>query len=264
MLATAAKIAGFCLVVYLAVVVGMYLIQRRMMYFPGGALPPAPAGWREVTLDTDDGLTLAAWYHPAERGYTVAYFHGNGGGIDGRDGKVAPLIAAGHGVLLVEYRGYGGNPGEPTEAGLLADGRAAVAFLRGRGVKPDGIVLLGESLGSGVAVAMAAESPVAALILEAPFTSAAAAGQRAYPWLPVKWLIKDRFDSAARIKQVRAPVLIVHGQRDGVIPVGLGTELYRLANEPKQIVILPHAGHNDMTEHGLLEIELEWLRGLGR
>jgi fermentation-respiration switch protein FrsA (DUF1100 family) len=262
MLASAAKIAGFCLLVYLMVVAGLYLVQRRMMYFPAGTLPPAPPGWQAVRLDTADGLALAAWYYPAEGSYTIAYFHGNGGNIDMRVGKVAPLLAAGHGVLLVEYRGYGGNPGEPTEDGLLADGRAALAFLRGRGVKADRTVLLGESLGSGVAVALAAEAPVSALLLEAPFTSAADVGQRAYPWLPARWLIKDRFDSAARIGEVRAPVLIVHGAWDRVVPVDLGTALYRRANEPKQLVVLPRAGHNDMGEHGLLQIELEFLQRL--
>ena len=229
---TAIKIGTVLVVCYVGLVGCVYAIQRAMMYFPAGDLPsPAAAGapeMSEVRLKTADGLDLIAWYRPAAAAgkAAIVYFHGNGGHIGMRVYKVRPFLDAGYGLLLVSYRGYGGNPGSPSEEGLFMDGRAALAFLAERSVAPERTVLLGESLGSGVAVRMASEHAVGALLLEAPFTSAADVGQRAYPFLPVKLMIKDRFDSLAIIDQVRVPLLIVHGERDGVVPVPLGREVF--------------------------------------
>jgi len=263
------KIAIAVVLIYVVLVAGCTIIQRSLMYFPSGDLPtPADAGapaFEVVTLATDDGLELTSWYAPPAPGRAViVYFQGNGGHIAHRLFKVRAFLDAGYGVLLVGYRGYGGNPGSPSEEGLFADGRAALAFLADRDIAPEATVLLGESLGTGVAVYLASRQPVAAVILEAPFTSAAAVGQRAYPFLPVNQLIYDRFDSESRIGQVTAPVLIVHGRRDGVIPVDFGEALFAAANEPKEAHFLTNAGHNDMVEHGLLALELDFLaRRLG-
>ena len=235
------------------------------MYFPAAEMPsPAAAGVPEmaaVTLHTDDGLALISWYGAArEAGApTVVFFHGNAGNIAGRAYKVRPILDSGLGVLLVGYRGYGGNPGVPSEAGFFSDGRAALAFLAGQGVSAEAIVAFGESLGSGVAVNVASEQSVGAVILEAPFTSAADVGQRAYPFLPVRRLIRDRFDSLARIATISAPLLIVHGERDRVVPVELGRRLLAAASEPKEAVFLPGAGHNDTYEHGSIRVALKFL-----
>lgn len=252
-------------VIYIVVVGFTYAFQRSLMYFPATDLPPpiqvGVPEMTEVALRTADGLDLVAWYAAAPAGRpTIVYFHGNGGNIANRADRARTFIDNGYGVLLVSYRGYAGNPGKPNEDGLFADGRAALAFAREQGISADQLVLVGESLGSGVAVRMASESDVAALILEAPFTSAADTGQNAYPFLPVKLLIKDRFDSLSRIGQVRAPLLIVHGERDRVVPTKLGRRLFAAANEPKQGVFLPGAGHNDLAAYGLLDIERDFLR----
>lgn len=261
--------AGLLVVgIYVGLVGAMYLLQRKLMYFPIQALPPpAAAGAADmeaVRLTTDDGLDLVAWYKPAVSGAEIIYLHGNGGNISHRAAKIRPFLEAGHGVLLLSYRGYGGNPGTPTEAGLIADGHAAYDFLMKREVPQGRIVLLGESLGSGVAVAVAAIREVGAVILEAPFTSAAAVGQRAYPIFPVRWLIRDRFDSLSLIRRIGAPLLIVHGEDDRVVPAELGRELFEAAVEPKQGIFIPGADHNNLEVFGLQGYELDFLaRHLG-
>ena len=249
-------------VLYGGVVLAAVLAQRSLMYFPGPALPAPQEGFAAVTLATADGLALTSWYAaPATATHaTIVYFQGNAGTIADRAGKVRPFLADGHGVLLVGYRGYGGNPGSPTEQGLLQDGRAAVRYVLDKGVSSDRVVLLGESLGCGIAVKMAVEWPVAALILEAPFTSAAAVGQAAYPYLPVKWLIKDRFDSLGAIDRVTSSVLVIHGEQDRVVPVSHGRRLLAAAPSPKEGRFLAGDGHNDLSAHGAIDHERAFLR----
>ena len=261
----AAKILGVAVVGYALLLGGCYALQRSLMYFPATELPsPAAAGVAEmaaVALHTDDGLALTSWYAAARAPHapTVVYFHGNAGNIADRAYKVRPMLDRGLGVLLVGYRGYGGNPSAPSETGLFADGRAALDFLGGQGVPPERIVAFGESLGSGVAVRMASERRLGAVILEAPFTSAAEVGQRAYPFLPVRQLIRDRFDSLSRIDSISAPLLIVHGERDRVVPADHGRRLLAAASQPKEGAFLPEAGHNDAFEHGSIRAALDFL-----
>jgi hypothetical protein len=267
MLTTIARNALYVLIAYAAFAAIMYVMQRSLMYFPDRQpLQPAQAGLPEmqiVRFGTADGLELMAWYRPAsgERP-TIVYFHGNGGNIAGRGYKVKPYLDAGYGVMLAEYRGYGGNPGSPHEAGLYADGRAALDWLAVQGVSPERLVIYGESLGSGVAVQLARERAPAALVLEAPFSSAVDVAASAYWFLPVRWLIKDRFDSVAKIGAVRAPLLLIHGERDHVVPVRFGRRLFDAAAEPKEAIFLPQGGHNDLPDHGLMPAVLEFLEGL--
>ncbi len=260
--------AVYALSAYALFVAVMYALQRSIMYFPARSLPtPAQAGVPEmapVTLGTADGLELAAWYRAPRRGGgtvrpTVVYYHGNGGGIAMRGPRARPYLDRGFGVLLVEYRGYSGNPGDPDEQGLYADGRASLAFVESEGLPLDRVVLLGESLGSGVAVQMATEFDVGAVLLEAPFSSAVDVAAGAYWFLPVRWLMKDRFDSISKIGRVRAPLFMVHGERDRIVPVRLGRRLFAAANDPKEAVYLPDAGHNDLPAHGGTRLAIEFL-----
>lgn len=269
---TAVGVVGIVVAGYVALVGGMYTFQRGLLYVPGTSVPsPAESGVPEmapVTLETADGLRLMSWYGPAPDGRkTIVYFHGNGGHIGYRGDKARPYLDAGYGMVLVSYRGYGGNPGSPTEDGLYADGRAAMAFLAAQGVDPDQTVLYGESLGTGVAVQIAMEqaragNPLAAVVLEAPFTSAVDAGAGHYPWAPVRWLMKDRFDSQSKIAGIRAPVLIVHGGRDRVVPLRLGEALYATAVAPKESLWIPEAGHNDLYDFGASDKVLAFLAAL--
>ena len=245
--------------VYIIFVAALYVFQRNLMYHPDSMVPfPAGSGVSEmevVGLVTDDGLRLLAWYRPAEEERaTLVYFHGNAGHIGTRGDKVRPYLDAGLGVLLVSYRGYAGNPGSPTEKGLYADGRAALGFLAERGIGPASVVLYGESLGSGVAVDVAhrqaAIEPVAGVILESPFSSIADVAQTHYPFVPARWLVRDHFDSVAKIAAISAPLLVLHGGRDRVVPLRFGRRLSTAAAQPKENRWFDEAGHNDLYSYG--------------
>jgi fermentation-respiration switch protein FrsA (DUF1100 family) len=244
---------------------GTFAGQRKLLYFPSSVRPaPAESGvgeMAEVALITADGLSLLAWHRPPADAAkpTLVYFHGNAGHIGMRAEKVRPYLDAGLGVLLTTWRGYSGNPGNPTEDGLYHDGRAALAFLEAVGVARERTVLYGESLGTGVAVHLARESAPAAVVLEAPYSSIADVAQARFPVLPVKSLVIDRFDSKAKIAEVAAPVLVVHGTRDWTIPVRFGEKLFHAASEPKKMQIYPDAGHNDLYDHGMAALVLDFL-----
>jgi len=259
-LKSALLIALFC---YVAVVALMYVAQRGMMYFPyAERMTPQDAGFpqaREVTLTAPDGVRILAWTVPPKPGKPVVlYLHGNGGSIAHRVARFDRLTDDGTGLIALSYRGYGGSDGTPTEAGLIDDARAAYAFARE--TYPDApLVLWGESLGTGVAVALAAEKDVAAVILEAPFTSAADVAFAAYPFLPVSLLMKDQFRSDARIGKVTAPLLIMHGTADRIVPFRLGERLYALANAPKAFVRFADGGHEDLDRHGHLAAARKFL-----
>jgi fermentation-respiration switch protein FrsA (DUF1100 family) len=227
-------------------------LQRRLIYFPSpGPLPPVGAmlpGGDDVVLDTDDGLRLGAWFLPAAaRGPAVLVCNGNGGDRTLRAPLAAALVRAGLSVLLFDYRGYGGNPGRPSEDGLAADARAARAFLIARPeVDPARVAYFGESLGAAVSIRLALESLPAALVLRSPFTSLTDVGRLHYPWLPVGAVLADRYPSIDRIPRVAAPVLVIAGDRDTLVPAQLSRRLYDTARDPKEFVLVPGADHNSM------------------
>jgi fermentation-respiration switch protein FrsA (DUF1100 family) len=236
--------------VYIGLVALMYVAQRSLMYFPETVrTSPAQAGLpeaEEIMLDAADGERIVAW-HVAPRGDqpVVLYFHGNGGALRYRADRYRALTQDGTGLLALSYRGYGGSSGRPSEGGLLEDARATYAFAASR-YPAARFALWGESLGTGVAVALAAEKRVARLVLEAPFLSAVDIAAAAYPFVPVRLLMKDQFRSDLRIRNVTAPVLIVHGDRDNVIPIASGEQLYELISGPKRFLRIPGAGHEDL------------------
>ena len=241
--------------IYAAVALAAYLGQRRLMYFPDTErVPPAAAGLagvEERVLKTPDGARVIAWYGKARRGQpTLLYFHGNGGGLEDRAPRIARFMAEGWGLYMMSYRGYSGSSGSPTEANNVADARLAHAALVREGVSPTSLVAYGESLGSGIAVRIAAELPVAGLILDAPFTSVVDIAAAAYPFLPVRLLLIDRYETTKYIASVKVPLLVLHGERDTVVPVAMGREVARLANEPKRLVIFPNGYHSDLYVNG--------------
>lgn len=228
----------------------LYFAQRGLQYIPDTSRTnPATAGLpvaQEVVLDAADGERVIVWHVPPRgQAPVVLYFHGNGGALAWRAERFRQLTADGTGLVALSYRGYGGSTGSPTEAGLLADARAAYEFTVAR-YPAQRIALWGESLGSGVAVAIASELPVGHVVLESPFTSAADVGAAHYWFLPVRLLMKDQFRSDLRIGKVTAPVLIVHGDNDEVVPFILGERLYGLINAPKRFVRVAGGGHNDL------------------
>ena len=242
---------------YLGIVALMYFTQRSLMYFPETIrTAPADAGLpeaQEMVLDTADGEKIIVWHVPPRDDKPVVLdFPGNGGALRHRVARYRPLIADGFGLVAVSYRGYGGSSGRPSEDGLLEDANAAYAFAKVR-YPAEGFVLWGESLGTGVAVALAAVKPIARLVLEAPFSSAVDVAASAYPFVPVRWLMKDQFRSDLRIGKVTAPVLIIHGERDDVIPIASAERLYALITAPKRFLRIAGAGHGDLASHGAVE-----------
>jgi uncharacterized protein len=235
-------------VIYVAALSGMYVFQRDLQYFPSRR-DPAPgtlglSGVERVELVTQDGETLVLWYAPPPEGRPVLLFlHGNAGSIADRADRLAFYQSRGFGAAFLSWRGYGGSTGRPSETGLLTDAKAAYEHLRSLGHPADRIVLVGESLGTGPAVQTAAANPVGALVLEAPYSAAVDIAQQAYPWIPVGLLMKDQYRSRDHIGRVRAPILILHGEADRVIPKGFGQRLFDAASDPKTFLSLGPVGH---------------------
>ncbi len=237
-----------------ALLIVLWAAQRRLMYFPVSAVPPlASLGLSDVqsvTFDTADGLRLNGWLfvleRPEPRG-TVLVFNGNAGNRAYRVPLATALVRRGFQVLLFDYRGFGDNFGSPSEGGLAHDARAARAYLVGRqDVDARRLIYFGESLGTAVAVELALEHPPAALVLRSPFTSMADVGQYHYPWLPVRALIRDRYDTIERVSRVKSPLLVIAGERDTIVPIWHSRRVYdSAASARKAFLSIPHADHND-------------------
>lgn len=247
MLWVGAVIAGL----YLLAAAAMFTFQRQLQYFPSQRAPtPAEAGFDgavEQALTTPDGTRIVLWYVPAPPGAaTVLYFQGNGGEIADRADRFAAYRGAGLGVAFLSYRGYGGSEGKPTETGLHSDAATAYDWLMAQGVAPDRLALVGESLGTGLAVRLVADRPVGALLLEAPYTSTADIAASLYPWLPVRILMLDQYRSIDHIGRIKAPLFATHGKADMTIPFRFGAALFDAAPQPKEFHPINGVGHNDL------------------
>jgi uncharacterized protein len=252
----AAAYAVICAVVYFG--------NRLFMYFPDPTrVAPAEAGLdhvREIEIAAADGVTLVAWYAPARDDKpTILYFHGNAANAANRAPRIELIRKNGFGVLYLNNRGYGGSGGRPTEEHNVADAIAAYDHLVGLGVPAARIAAYGESLGSGQAVRLAATREVAAVVLEAPLTSTVDVARSTYFWLPIGLLITDKYDNERNIRAVTVPVLILHGEQDGVIPVDMGRRVFRAANEPKRLELFPQGTHDDLFGHGAWEKTRDFL-----
>jgi uncharacterized protein len=239
------------------VMAALWTWQRQLIYFPDRSpVPPAAAvipGADDVTLHTADGLDLGAWLVPPtgeDRATAVLVAPGNGGNRAGRSGLARELAARGFTVLLMDYRGYGGNPGTPDEAGLAADADAAVVALERRGFPPERTIYLGESLGCGVVAALAARRPPAGMVLRSPFTELADVGAHHYPWLPVRLLLRDTFPVVEHLRVSDVPLVVVYGAADSVVPAELSARTARSAPALVDEVVLPGADHNDPVMFG--------------
>ncbi|MCP4546304.1 MAG: alpha/beta hydrolase [bacterium] len=236
--------------VYIAICFLVYLNQARLVYYPERELTASPAEvgllYEDVTLITEDGLKLHAWFVPASapRG-TVLFCHGNAGNLSHRTGFVRFLHELGLSVLIFDYRGFGRSEGEPDEAGTYADALAAWRHLVvDRGIGEDRLLIFGRSMGAAVAIELATRVRPAALVIESAFTSTADMGTKVYPWLPVRWLTRIRYDSISRIARIEAPKLFVHSHEDELVPFMMGRELYGQASPPKSFLEI-HGGHDD-------------------
>jgi fermentation-respiration switch protein FrsA (DUF1100 family) len=265
------KLAVGALCAWVLVAFAAYLGQRRLMYVPDRAhtLPGEVGldGVEERKLVTPDGARIVAWYGKARSGEpTLLYFHGNAGSLAARAERVRRFMAEGWGVYMMSYRGYGGGTGSPTEVANVADARLAYGALVLEGVEPSSIILYGESLGTGIAVRIATERPVGGIVLDAPYTSIVDVAAQAYPFLPVRSFLVDRYETVKYIGQVHVPLLILHGEQDGVIPVAMGREVFRLANDPKRLATFPNGAHSNLyvDGNGALDALRAWVAELKR
>ena len=246
-------VLGLAVLGYLAVAGYLYARQQSLLYHPKPerffAQQIGLQGFEDVTINTSDGETLVAYYKPAEAGQpTILYFHGNADRPNMRQHRKALLTQNGRGLLYLCYRGFSGSSGEPSEAGLRLDAEAAYAWLKAR-IPAQSIVLYGESLGTGVAVALAGRVEVKAVVLDAPYTSTADVALNQYPFLPVHWLMHDQYPSLQRIGSVKAPLLILHGTQDRMVPYEMGQKLFQAAKGPKTFVTIPDGDHTHNLEN---------------
>lgn len=261
------------LLCYVLFVGFLFLNQRSFIYHPQNTKPDLSASGLEraevIAVQPEDMKeSIEGWYiAPVDNTRPVIlYFHGNGLNIDARAPRVEPWVKEGYGVLLAEYRGYGLNAGKPSEKGFRADAKAYMEWLTVReNIPSNRIVVYGESIGSGTAVWLASQKwNILGLILEAPFTSLTDIARKRFFFAPVDLLLLDRFDNKTKIKNISAPLLIIHGEKDAVVPVEYGRRLFDAANNPKELKLFPDAGHNDLHKNGARQAILDFLAKLGK
>jgi len=255
------------LAIYIAANLYAYVIQDRLLYFPAHErLTPRDVGLesvQEVTLTTKSGSDFTSWYGRAIPGHaTILFFHGNGGAIAHRDYRFRELMANGFGIFMLGYPGYGGNEGKPSEQSFTETATVAYEYLLDQKITAEDIVIYGESIGSGVAVQIAAGNQARALILEAPLTSTMDVARVHYPWLLARFLLSDKFASIDQIDGIQMPLLVIHGDQDTIIPISLGRKLFERASEPKTFVALEGAGHNDLHRFSVTSIVSDYIETL--
>jgi uncharacterized protein len=248
--------AATALFLYLSALAGLALFQRSLLYIPGTAIvSPAQAGLADaqsLRLSSKDGQELIAWFTPPKDGRPlILYFHGNSGILADRHERFRLLTGSGYGLLALSYRGFGGSTGEPSEEGLLLDAEAAYAEAARRGFAGRRLVIMGESLGTGVATLMASRHEAAALVLDAPYLSALDVAESRYPIFPISIVMKDQFRSDLAIGSIHMPVLIMHGEADTIIPIDSARRLFQLAHEPKQFIDAPEGKHLVLLQPGV-------------
>ena len=226
---------------YILLLVAVFFFQRNLLYHPSidsyikdqSGLEPTEI--EKVKIATDDNIDLIGWFYNKDikKFKTVLFFHGNAGSLENRTYKLNHLKNLNVNYLIIAWRGFSGNKGKPSEKGLYNDAKSAIKWLNKKGIKENSIILYGESLGTGVAVEVAQNKNYAGIILESPFTSMVDMGKKYYPFFPIRLLLKDKFESYKKIKNIFIPVLIMHGTVDKIVPYDMGKKMYELANEPK-------------------------------
>ncbi|MFC3284513.1 alpha/beta hydrolase [Litchfieldella rifensis] len=257
------RLLSWLVLAYALVVLLAWAFQDRLLYLPymgrEHLATPADRGmaWKSVTLATDDGLSLDAWWVPANepRG-SLLFLHGNAGNISHRLDSLAQFHQLGLSVLIIDYRGYGRSEGRPSEAGTALDARAAWRWMREeRAIAADEIVLFGRSLGAAVAAELGREVRPAAVILESPFRSVPLLAQQIYPFLPARWLARFDYDTAAYVTEIEAPILVIHSREDDIIPFSEGEAVFEAAREPKEMLVISGSHNTGFLESGAVYLE---------
>ena len=241
-------ILGLVVVIYLIITFILYISQRSLLYHPtennysGDMLT---VSIDKIKIKNDDNIELMAWYHEKdiEKYKTILFLHGNAGSLENRIHKINHFNDMDVNFLIISWRGFSGNKGQPTEKGLYKDAKSGVDWLKNKGAKQENIIIYGESLGTGVATEIAQNKNFAGVILESPFTSMVAAGKSKYPIFPINLLLKDKYESDKKIKNIKSPILIMHGEVDTIVPFWMGKKMFELANEPKYLYFSKYDDH---------------------
>ncbi len=235
------------LIIYISITVVLYFFQRKLLYHPFNAQITGKGlihNFETISFNTSDNLKLKGWFHlkgPNKK--TILFLHGNAGNLDNRIDKLNSLGNMDVNFLIIAWRGYSGNPGNPSEVGLYKDALGALKWLNEKGISNDKIILYGESLGTAVATEVGQNNNFAGIILDAPFTSMIDMGQKIYPIFPVKFLLKDKYETKKKINNIKFPILVMHGKKDKIVPFYMGEKIYSLANEKKTKYFTENDGH---------------------
>ena len=255
------------ILIYFFILISTYIFQRNLLYHPtenNYSGDQILVSIEKVKINTQDGIELMSWYHNKNvNSYkTILFLHGNAGSLENRIHKINHFKDMNVNFLLVAWRGFSGNKGTPTEKGLYEDAESAVRWLKSKGVRENNIIVYGESLGTGVATEIAQNKNFAGIILESPFTSMIDAGKDKYPYLPVRLLLKDRYESNKKIKNINSPILIMHGKVDNIVPFHMGKKMYELANEPKYSYFSEYDDHMMEYNEKLLKVLKDFIGSL--
>ncbi len=253
--------------IYLLILAIVYFSQRNLLYHPSEnnySEDEISVSVNKVKIKTKDNIELISWYHnkSLNKYKTILFLHGNAGSLENRIHKINHFEDINVNFLLLAWRGFSGNKGKPTEEGLYEDARSAVRWLESIGVKEQDIIIYGESLGTGVAVEIGQNKNFAGIILESPFTSMIAAGKNQYPYLPVSFLLKDKYESEKKIRNIKSPILVMHGKVDNLVPFYMGKKIYDLANEPKYSYFSEYDDHMMEFNENLLKALREFIFSL--
>ena len=255
------------LLIYFFILVSTYVFQRSLLYHPSennysGDEILVPV--EKVKIKTQDNIELVSWYHNKNSNdyKTILFLHGNAGSLENRIHKINHFKDMKVNFLIIAWRGFSGNKGNPTEKGLYEDARSAIRWLESNNVKEKNIIIYGESLGTGIATEIAQNKNFAGVILESPFTSMIDAGKDKYPYLPVKFLLKDKYESDKKIKNINSPILIMHGKVDNIVPFHMGKKMYELANDPKYSYFSEYDDHMMEYNEKLLNALKKFIYGL--
>ena len=253
--------------VYFLILVFLYFYQRNLLYHPNennysGDQISVPI--KKVRINTEDNIDLLGWFHEKDlqKYKTVLFFHGNAGSLENRIHKLNHFNKMDVNFLIIAWRGFSGNKGKPSEEGLYKDGRSGINWLVKKGVEEKNIVIYGESLGTGVATHVSQNKNFAGVVLETPFTSMIDAAKKFYPYIPVGLLLKDKFDNKSKIKNIKVPILIMHGEADQIVPFFMGKKMYEEANMPKYSYFTKHDNHMMEYDENLVKALNSFLKSL--
>ena len=261
------QVISIILLVYFLIVVFLYFYQRNLLYHPNEnnySNDKLMVQVEKIKVRTNDNIDLLGWYYQKDikKFKTILFFHGNAGSLENRIHKLNHFKDMNINFLIIAWRGFSGNKGKPSEEGLYEDGDSSIQWLLNKGIKETDIIIYGESLGTGVATHLSQNRNFAGLILETPFTSMVDAAKTFYPYIPVKFLLKDKFENKKKIKNIDLPILVMHGEADQIVPFSMGKKMFELANEPKYSYFTKHDNHMMEFDGNLIKALNSFLEGL--